>query len=267
MRTYRLRKVAGVLVIVAAVLGSIASADTGNDAEVIGGDGSTDTTAVAFDPKGDSGDTEDASDGPSTDPADAQELTAESGMTSGVDSIGTRYTSAGALVTNPNGGLAAYDVEVLFNLIAADGSVLDSDSATVPYIPAFTTVPVAPLQIGFDQAEEAASVEVTITGSFAEDTGWDGVDFLMGDGIDLEVTDPRVAPGSFGTELTAQVTNPSDAVAEFSTWTCVFKSGGAIIGGETSGIMDRIPPGGTVALNAPLSLDLAADEVTCQAYA
>jgi hypothetical protein len=205
---------------------------------------------------------------PTTEGVEERELQVTSGMTSGVDSIGTRYTSAGALVTNPNEGLAAYDVQVLFNLMDGAGTVLDTDSTTIPYLPPGATVPAVPLQIGFDLATEPASIEVLVNGDLREDEGWDGVEFAIGAGIDLEVAGAAITPGSFGSELTAQVTNPSpDLAAELATWDCVFTSGGTIVGGETSGISDNIPPGATVSLNHPLTLEVAADEVICRAAA
>ena len=267
MRTRRTRNAIGIVAIVAAAFASIASADTGNDAEVIGGDNSSGTTAVAFDPDNPSGSAgSTGGESGSTDPGDAEELTTEAGITSGVDSIGGEHTSAGALVTNPNASLAAYDVEVLFNLVSADGTVLASEGESVPYIPAFSTVPVGASDL-LGNGVAAASVEVTVTGSFAEDSGWDGVDFLFGYGIDLEVADAAATTGSTGPELTAQVTNPSDSVAESAFVTCVLKNGGAIVGGEQTGVGNRIPPGATVALNTFMFLDIPVDEVICRAYA
>ncbi|HYF46046.1 MAG TPA: hypothetical protein VD926_07530 [Acidimicrobiales bacterium] len=200
--------------------------------------------------------------------SEERELTVESGMTSGVDSIGTRYTSAGALVTNPNADLAAYDVDVLFNLMDGGGTVLDSDTANVPYLPPGATVPVVPLQIGFDLATEPASIEVLVTGDLREDEGWEGVEFMMGTGIELEVAGAAIRATTFGSELTAQVTNPSeDTVAELGTWDCVLQRGDRIVGGEGSGISDSIPPGATVSLNHSMTLDVAADELVCRATA
>ncbi len=249
------------VVLAALMLTLAAGCSGGDDTEVIGRDESTAATE----------------DGPTTTSSapeeetstgrDEMELTIESGFTSNLDEFGTRYTSAGALVTNPNEDQAAYDVQVLFNLTGPDGSVLDSDSANVPYIPAGSTIATAPLVIGFDIATEPAGLEVTTTGDLRDDDGWDGVEFVSGAGIDLVVTDGQVAPASFGTSLHAQVMNPSEEIAESATWSCVFKAGGAIVGGERSSILDRIPPGATVALDAPLSVEVSADEVICNAYA
>jgi hypothetical protein len=199
--------------------------------------------------------------------AEAMDLQIESGFTSGTDSIGTRYTSAGALVTNPNATLAAYEVSVVFNLLDGSGAILDTDAANVPYIPAGATVPVAPLQIGFEIAADAASIDVNIAGTFEEDTGWDGAGFIMGDGIDLDVSGAAVTQGDFGPSVDFTVTNPSDTVAELGAWDCVFKAGGAIVGGETSTIVDPVVPGGQVRVDSTVLVDLTADEVICRAYA
>lgn len=263
MRTSRLRGVLGVAAIVAALLASVASGSDGKD-KVLGSDGGVTSTTAARSGT-DNGNTG-KDDAPTTEPEKELDLTVESGMTSATNSIETRYTSAGALVTNPNKGLAAYNVDVLFNLKDAGGTVLDSDSSTVSYIAPGATVPVVPLQIGFDLATEPASLEVVVTGDLSEDKGWEGVDFMMGEGIELEVTGAAITPGSYGNELTAQIKNPStDTVVKLATWDCVLKSGGKVVGGESSGISDSIPPGVTVALNASMSLDVKADEIICQA--
>ena len=118
-----------------------------------------------------------------------KDLTVESGFSSAVNSINT--TSVGALLTNPNATLALYDVSVVFNLLDASGATIDTDTTQVPYIPAASTVPVAPLLIGFDNPTEPTAVDVNVTGTFEEDTGWAGVEFPMSDGIDLEVSRER----------------------------------------------------------------------------
>lgn len=198
---------------------------------------------------------------------EAMDLTVEAGMTSGVNSIGTRYTTAGALVTNPNESLAAYNVTVVFNLVNASGSILDTDSSNVPYIPANTTVPVAPLQIGFDLAEEPAGVDVNVAGEFDDDTGWEGVEFSMEDGIELVISETAFASGQFGNTLSFAAMNPSDTVVEWASWHCVLKQGGAVIGGQASGISDPIVPEGSVRVDGSVSVDSATpDEVICRAY-
>lgn len=196
-----------------------------------------------------------------------QDLTVVAGMSSSVDSIGTRYTTAGALVTNPNPGVAAYEVTAVFNLLSATGAILDTDSVNVPYIPANTTVPVAPLQIGFDIPDEPTSVDVNIAGEFGRDRGWEGVEFSMQEGFDLTVSDAVVTPDDWGNQLSFTATNPSGSVSEWGSWDCIMKQAGAIVGGQSSGISDPIVPGGSVRVDSHLSVDVLADEVICRAYA
>lgn len=198
----------------------------------------------------------------------AKDLTVDSGFTSGVNSIETLYTTAGALVTNPNDSLAAYDVTVVFNLLDADGGVMDTDSKRVPYIPAGATVPVAPLQIGFDLAEEPADLSVDIAGKFGSDEGWDGVDFLLGEGVDLEVEDAKLVTGDSRDRVEFIVTNPSEVVAERASWACVFQNGDNIVGGDSSSVSDPVVPNGKVKVDAGIRVEgVEADEVTCRAYA
>lgn len=108
-----------------------------------------------------------------TDETSGKELIAESGFSSGAGLPGTSYSTVGALVTNPNNSLAAYGVTAVFNLLDDAGDVLITESVSVPYIPAGATVPVAPMQSGFNFDEAPADMSVDITGKFAEDKGWD----------------------------------------------------------------------------------------------
>lgn len=196
-----------------------------------------------------------------------KDLQIEAGFTSGLDSINTRYTSVGAIITNPNTTYAAYDVTAVFNLLAADGTILDTESAQVPYIPADSTVPVAPMLLGFDVTGEPASVDVQIAGSIEDDDGWDGVGFSMYNGVELVVADAAITKSQYSTDLSFTVTNPSDRVGDFASWTCVLRNGGVIVGGESSAIIDPVVPGGTVRVDSSLSVDdLAADEFICRAY-
>lgn len=195
------------------------------------------------------------------------DLIVDAGLTSAMSIIDTRHTSVGALITNPNSTYAAYDATVVFNLLGPDGSILDTESVNVPYIPADSTVPVAPYFLGFDAPTEPTSVDVEIVGSFERDRGWDGVGFSMDEGIDLEVSGAAIIPGSYSTSLTFNATNPSDRVAEWGSWSCVFRNGGVIVGGASSSISDPIVPGGTVRVDSSLSVDdIAADEIICRAY-
>lgn len=259
------------LILVSTVL--LASAGCAKDDKVqVLGEDTASTKASEGDGGGESSDTTEGSNDESTSTTAEVEsgvdLEVESGMTSEETEYGSRQTSVGALVTNPNKALGAYEVEVLFNLMDAGGVVLDSVSADIPYIAPGSVVPVAPYQIGYDLKTEPASVEVFVTGDLRNDEGWDGVGFMMGEGFELEVKGAAIADGSWGKSLKAQVTNPSeDVVAEYGQWACVLKQGGAIVGGATGGFSGKIPPGVTVALEQSMSLEIVADEVICRAVA
>jgi hypothetical protein len=258
MKNFQTRTIRTVLCI-AGALGLMACGSAG-DVKVLGSDGSSSpSTTTEPAPRAES---------EAEEKARKLELTVESGMTSATNSIGVRSTSAGALVTNPNVGLAAYDVDVLFNLTDENGVVLDSSGERVEYIAPGATVPVAPLLLGYDLATEPASLEVVVTGDLAEDKGWAGVRFSMHDGIELEMTGAALFADRYRTSLTAQVRNPSDdTVASLSTWDCVFRNGGTIVGGEASAISERIPPGVTVAVDSMVTTDVTADEIICLAIA
>lgn len=193
---------------------------------------------------------------------EAKDFTVEFGFTTGTDSINTRYTVAGARITNPNDALASYDVQVLFNLLGEGGNVLDTQTETVTYVAPGESVPVAPLLIGFDQKQEPQDLEVQVVGEFTEDEGPRGM--FGGDAAILEVKDAELQQNEFGTDLSAQVTNPTESVAEFASWACIFLDGDKILGGASSSIIDPIPPGSTVALGEPLSLKLEAEQVECR---
>lgn len=193
---------------------------------------------------------------------DVADLEVGYGFSTGINSIGTRHTSAGALVTNPNKSQAAYDVQILFNLIGPDGTVLDSSSDRVYYIAPGETVPSAPLLIGFDLEQEPTELEVQATGEFREDDGPQGL--FGGDLRVLEFVSGELRAGDYGTSLDAQVRNTSDEVAEVASWTCVYQQGGEIVGGDTSAIVDRIPPGSTVQFGTSLSVDIQADDIQCR---
>src|ERR1700754_1122197 len=142
---------------------------SGEDTKVIGSDDASSAESSTDD--GDSDDTDSDDSESEDDSSEAQDFTVDSRFTSGEDSIGTLYTSAGALLTNPNTDLAAYGAQVLFNLVGPTGDVVDSTTETVSYIGPGETVPVAPLQIGFDLKEAPTKLEVQVVGDFVEDDG------------------------------------------------------------------------------------------------
>lgn len=227
--------------------------------EVIGSNGSSE------DPSEDEG-AETSEEPDATDVAEPKDFALESGFTTGTDSIGTRYTSAGARLTNPNEDLAAYDVQVLFNLIGGNGDVLDSTTETLAYVAPGETVPVAPLQIGFDLTVKPTKLEVQAIGEFSDDAGPKGM--LSDDAAVLKFEGAEVIRGDYGNEFSARVTNTTDAVVEYPSWHCIYLEGKKIVGGSSSTIIDPIPPGTTVQFGETLSVDgLLPESVKCRVFA
>ncbi|MBM0124769.1 hypothetical protein [Pimelobacter simplex] len=224
------------------------SSDDGKGARVIGSDGNS----------------RDASSEADTGPAaEAEDFVVVSGFTTGEDSIGTRYTSAGARLTNPNNDRAAYDVQVLFNLVGPDGNILDTTSETVYYVGPGETVPVAPLQIGFDASTAPTELQVQVVGEFVEDEGPKGA--FGGEGAILEFVGGKIKKGEYGNELSAQVKNPTEVVIQLPEWDCIYLQGDKVVGGSSSTIVDPVPPGTTVQFGESLSPDsLMAPTVECR---
>lgn len=206
--------------------------------------------------------------GGSTGATSQGDLSATAGFTTAVDGLGSRRTSVGALVTNGNDRLAAYDVAVVFNLLDDAGRVVDSATESIPYLAPGSTLPVAPSLIGFVTATAPASVQVNLGGTFGADTGWAGASFTAYDGIDLQVSAAAVGAGPSGTEVSVTVTNTADRVTGVGAWSCVLRQAGRIVGGESAGIADPIAPGASTLVRARVAVEgLRADEVICRAWA
>jgi hypothetical protein len=220
--------------------------------EVIGSDSVSDDTSSA-----------EAENDEETSGSAAQDFQVDSGFSSGTDSINTKYNSAGALLTNPNADLAAYGVQVLFNLVGSGGDVLDTTTETITYIGPGETVPVAPLQIGFDLKEKPTKLEVQVVGDFSEDRGPEDT---FGEEMSvLTVKSAEITDSTYGRELSGQVTNQTDAVVTDANWACVYLNGKKIVGGQSSSIVDPIPPGSTVQFSDPISIeDMPAKTATCR---
>jgi hypothetical protein len=106
-----------------------------------------------------------------------------------------------------------------------------------------------------------------MTWKLKKDTGWSGVEFSMGQGVELEVSGAGVHPGSYDRELTFTVKNPGTEVTKFASWDCVFERNGAVVGGESSSIVDPIVPGGSVLAKSTISVDsMVVDQAICRAY-
>ena len=225
--------------------------------------GSEDNDVLGSD-KASSGSSSDAGgDDPDGSSAEAAEFEVESGFTSGKDSINTVHASAGARLTNPSTDQAAYGVQVLFNLIGPGDAVLDSTTETVSYIGPGETVPVAPLQIGFDLEQEPTGLEVHVVGELSDDEG--PKDSFASEMSVLDVKDAKVVASDFGRELDAQVSNPTAEVVTDANWDCIYLDGDKIVGGQSSAIVDPIPPGATVQFSDYLSIDdMVVKDVECR---
>ena len=222
------------------------SSDNGDgDAKVIGSDDSSAESQTEDEPE--------AAESAVEENLESQDFAVESGFTTGTDSIGTRYTTAGARLTNPNTDLAAYDVQVLFNLLGDNGDVLDTTTERVAYVGPGEAVPVAPLQIGFDLKIEPTKLEVQVIGEFVEDAGPKGE--LSDEGAVLTVEGVEAVRGDYGNEFSARVTNTTDTVVEYPSWDCIFIDGKKIVGGASSTIVDPIPPGTTVQFGETFSIE------------
>lgn len=64
------------------------------------------------------------------------------------------------------------------------------------------------------------------------------------------------------------MTNTTDVVTEWSSWSCIFLNGKKVVGGSSSGISDPIPPGTMVQFDDSLSIDdLLPKKVECRVLA
>ena len=192
-------------------------------------------------------------------------LTVESGFTPNPD---RSVVSAGALVTN-SGGRTACGVEVQFSLLNSAGVPVDTDTSTIPIIPAGKTVSVSPLQIGF-QVPDPSQLQVSVlkTDNEIDTNSLEDCDgFYLEKGIEVAVLNPTLQR-DFGSAVVGQLSNPSDETATLTQIACVFRLGGKIVGGGSSVSPDPIAPKGTIAFRIGLlSYTGEADEVLCSAMA
>jgi len=168
----------------------------------------------------------------------ADALTAESGFSSGVSSLGTRFNSAGAVVTNSSAQIAC-GVKVEFALLDASGALIDTKSETVPFIAAGIAANVAPAGLGGGSDVEPASLEVAVTDvrSFTTDT----CDPSLVQGLSLETADVTVDELTY---IRGQVTNSTDTAAETTLVDCVLRdAAGAIVGGDKTVVRDAVDAG------------------------
>ena len=169
----------------------------------------------------------------------AEAITTESGFSSGVSSLGTRFNSAGAVVTNTSSQLAC-GVKVEFALLDASGALIDTKSETVPFIAAGVAANVAPAGLGGGSDTEPASLEVAITDvrSFTTDAACDP---SIVQGLSLETADVTVDALTY---IRGTVTNSTDTAAEKTLVDCVLRdAAGAIVGGDKTVVRDAVDAG------------------------
>ena len=203
-------------------------------------------------------------------PAETRQLDVEAGMSTEVNAMGTRHTSAGAVVTNPN-VQAAYGVEVAFHLKDATGATVDTATERVNYLPGRTSRIVAPLELGFGLAVEPTGVEVeTNVTEFAPDTGpaSGGDPFRRPEGARLEVVGPELVNEEYVSKVTGQIVNPTADVARFPSLHCVLRSEKGIAGGASTGLSDQVGAGGALAFDTLMTFAPdGVDDVDCEAHA
>lgn len=172
-------------------------------------------------------------------------LTVESGFSTGLSDLGTRYNSASAVITNTSDQTAC-GVEVAFDLLDASGASIDSRSETIIVAAAGAAVPVVPKAIGAGKDAEAAKLDVTVVSvkSYVAGDTCEGTSAVAA-GVTLTTAD--VSLDADLKYINATVTNQTDAAVEKATMDCALRdAAGAIVGGEQKAINDAIEAGASV---------------------
>lgn len=175
-------------------------------------------------------------------------LTIESGYSSGLNTMGTRYTSAGAVITN-TAAVTACGVKVEFSILDAAGAVLDTNAEEMHRVPAGAALPLSTSGIGDGRADEPASFTATIVGVDSFDpAGACGGSSTTAQGITLTATDARIDTAvEF---ITGNLRNDTDTIAERAVIECVLRDAfGAIIGGDSGSVRGSVAPGGDTAFD------------------
>jgi hypothetical protein len=183
--------------------------------------------------------------------ASKTELQVDSGFTSAVSEFGSRRTTAGAVVTNPRGA-AACEVTVTFTLLDASGKALETQSDNVGWIPAKASVIAVPPVIGANLQVEPSSLKVTpVVDHYTKTKNFSGCDsFSIKKYTLMRVSDVAIQRGEFGLDqIVGQVTNPTSKLVKTSYVACATRAGGSIVGGDSTAILDPIPPSGTIAFD------------------
>lgn len=175
-------------------------------------------------------------------------LTIESGYSSGLNAMGTRYTSAGAVITN-TAAVTACGVKVEFVILDAAGAVLDTNAEALHRVAPGAALPLSSGGLGDGRPDEPASFTATIVGvdSFDPAGGCAGSS-TTAQGLTLAATDSRIDTGV--EIITGNLRNPTDTVAEQVVIECVLRDAfGAIIGGDSGSVRGSVAPGGDTAFD------------------
>ncbi len=237
--TLRLFAASAALALVAVACGSDSSntADTSSASTAAG----TETTATGDTAAETTTGSTEAS-GPEPTVAD---LTVESGFSTGLSSLGTRFTSAAAVITNA-ASRAACDVQVEFTIADAAGTVIDTRTEKLPVVAAATTTVVVPNALGGGKPDEPATLDVKVTevASFATGDTCDTAS-TVAKGITLATADSALDADQ--KYVRGTVSNPTETDADLTVVSCVFRGADkAIVGGEKTMVRDAIAAGASV---------------------
>ncbi|MEN9643815.1 MAG: hypothetical protein RL238_484 [Actinomycetota bacterium] len=228
--TLRTLAVAVALTATLAACGSDDTTDTADTAAVETTAAGSETTAAASETTAAAGET-----------PTAEAVTVESGYSSGVSSLGTRFTSAGAVVTNTSTQLAC-GVKVEFALLDASGALIDTKTETVAFVAAGVAANVAPSGLGGGTETEPGSMEATVT-EVRSFTTAATCDPSIVQGLSLETADVVVDELTY---IRGSLNNTTDTAAEKPQVDCVLRdTAGAIVGGDKTVVREPVEAGAT----------------------
>jgi hypothetical protein len=179
----------------------------------------------------------------------ADALTVESGFSTGLSSLGTRFTSVGAVVTNTSDRTAC-GVQVEFTILDAKGTALETQTRTVHVAAPKAAVPVVPNAMGGGKPDEPTKLDVKVVGVDSFATG-DTCDVAAASSVTLATTGVTVDADL--KYIRGTVSNPTAAPTGSTAMDCVLRAAdGTIAGGDKKTIVDPIAPGAEVAFKLRL---------------
>lgn len=171
----------------------------------------------------------------------ADAITTESGYSTGVSSLGTRFNSAGAVITNTSTQLAC-GVKVEFALLDAAGALIDTKVETVAFIPAGAAANVAPSSLGGGSETEPGSMELAVTDVRGFTTAATCDPSIL-QGLTLATADVTIDALTY---IRGSIENSNDTAAEKTLVDCVLRdAAGAIVGGDKTVVRDAVDAGAT----------------------